>query len=84
MGALAAAVAGARSLRARQDAQALTREATLALRAPFERAPELGRLPATRALQLLERAVELHATSEERGLLAYAQALEELQKGRLD
>jgi tetratricopeptide (TPR) repeat protein len=84
LGALTAAVAGARSLRARQDAQALTREATLALRAPFERAPELSRLPATRALQLLERALELHATGAARGLLPYAQGLEELQKGRLE
>jgi Flp pilus assembly protein TadD len=83
LGALAAAVAGARSLRARQDAQGLAHEATLALRAPLERAPELARLPATRALQLLERSVELHPDAESRGLLEYARALEELQKGRL-
>ena len=84
VGALAAAVAGARSLRAQQDAQALSKEASLALRAPLERAPELARLPATRALQLLERALELHATRETRGVHAYAHALEELQKGRLE
>lgn len=84
VGALAAAVAGARSLRAQQDAQALSKEAVLALRAPLERAPDLTRVAATRARQLLERAVELHATRETRGLLAYAQALEELQKGRLE
>jgi tetratricopeptide (TPR) repeat protein len=84
LGGLAAAVVGARSLRARQDAQALTREATLALHASFERAPELSRLAATRALQLLERSLELHEIGEARGLLDYARALEELQKGRLE
>ena len=84
LGALAAAVAGARTLRARQDARSLSHEADLALHAPLERAAEIAQLPATRARLLLEEAVSLYDTPEARGLLAYGQALEEYQKDRLD
>jgi tetratricopeptide (TPR) repeat protein len=83
LGALAAAVAGARTLRARQDARSLTHEADLALHSPLERAAEIGQLPATRARMLLEQAESLYDAPEQRALLAYAQALEEYQKDRL-
>jgi Flp pilus assembly protein TadD len=73
---------GTLELRKREDAAKLAREADLVLHAPLERAPELARIDAPRARMLLEDSLELHADATQRGRLAYAEALEEYQKGR--
>ena len=77
----AALVLGAR-VRRSQDADGLVREARAVLAPPFARVPELSSVAAQRARQLLESALELSPEPETRGLLAYATALDEHQKGR--
>ena len=76
-------VAGSVELRKREDARKLTTEAEQVLNPPLRRAPELTRIEAARARMLLDEAIELQQDSHARGLLAYAEALDEYQKGRL-
>ena len=78
-----AAVLGQR-LRKAEDAAQLVREARAVLAPPFARVPELSAIGAQRAVQLLEDASARDPEPETQGLLAYAAALDELQKGRLD
>jgi Tfp pilus assembly protein PilF len=80
--AIGAAIASAVVLRAHEDAQALAREAELVMRAPLVRVPELSKLDAVRARKLLEQATTIHNTPRSASLLAWAEALEEYQKGR--
>jgi tetratricopeptide (TPR) repeat protein len=75
-------VKGTIELRKREDAAKLAREADLVLHAPIARAPEIARIESTRARMLLEDALDLHEDAALRGRLAYAEALEEYQKGR--
>jgi Flp pilus assembly protein TadD len=82
LAAIAAAVASAIELRARQDARGLAHEAELVLKAPRQRALELTRLDATRALRLLEQASGIHDEPRTEALTAWARALEEYQNGR--
>ena len=79
---VAAAVVLGHRMRRAEDARSLLREANTVLAPPFARMPELSSIGAQRAVQLLESAVELDAAPEIRGLLAYATALDEYQKGR--
>lgn len=66
------------------EASRLVGEARARLDAPFAEAPGLDRIQASTAISLLERARELGAGSDElRGLMHYAQALEDLQRGDL-
>lgn len=69
-----------------RDAEAarLLGEARSRLDAPFSEAPGLDRIQASTAISLLERAREAGAEGDEvRGLMHYAQALEDLQRGDL-
>jgi tetratricopeptide (TPR) repeat protein len=75
-------VKGTIELRKREDAGKLAHEADLVLHAPLARAPEIARIDASRARMLLEDALELHEDAALHGRLAYAEALEEYQKGR--
>src|SRR3954469_16499126 len=75
-------VKGTLELRKREDAGKLAREADLVLHPPLARAPEIARIDASRARMLLDDAVELREDAALRGRLAYAEALEEYQKGR--
>lgn len=75
-------VKGSLELRKREDAAKLEREADLVLHVPLARTPEIARIDASRARMLLEDALELHEGAGLRGRLAYAEALEEYQKGR--
>jgi tetratricopeptide (TPR) repeat protein len=79
--AVVAVVLGNRMRRA-EDADSLLREAQAVLAPPFARVPELSSIGAQRAVQLLEGALDLRADLHTRGLLAYATALDEHQKGR--
>jgi tetratricopeptide (TPR) repeat protein len=79
-----AAIVGALELRAREDAQRLTLEAVQVLQTPFRRAPELSKIDATRALKLLEQAISIRREPHREGVLAWATALDEYQKGRLE
>lgn len=81
-GLVAAALFLGHRMRRAEDAAGLLREANAVLAPPFERVPELSSIAAQRAVQLLEAAVELDAQPHTRGLLAYATALDEHQKGR--
>lgn len=83
-GAAYALYAGTTELGRRDDARRLTREAEQALSLPLMRAPELGKIPAARAVMLLDEAVELHEDPHTRGLLAWAHALDEYQKSRFE
>lgn len=69
-----------------RDAEAarLVAEARARLDAPFAEAPGLDRIQASTAISLLERARGYGAEGDElRGLVHYAQALEDLQRGDL-
>jgi tetratricopeptide (TPR) repeat protein len=79
-----ALIAGAIELRAREDSRRLTREAEQVLRAPLRRAPELSKIDARRAVALLEQAIAAHDEPHTHGVLSWAIALEEYQKGRLE
>lgn len=84
---LAVAVGGgflATELREREDAERLATQAQHLLCAPLDRAPELAQLQAARAVDLLENAIDLHDAPRARGLLAWAEALAQFQKGKLD
>jgi tetratricopeptide (TPR) repeat protein len=81
-GLLAAALVLGHRMRRAEDAQGLLREANALLAPPFLRVPELTSIGAQRAVQLLEGALELDPEPSTRGLLAYATALDELEKGR--
>jgi len=66
------------------SASDLVEQARARLEAPLSEAPGLDRIQASTAVSMLERAEELGDDSEEvRGLLAYARALEDYQRGDL-
>jgi tetratricopeptide (TPR) repeat protein len=69
-------------LRKRQDAERLVGQAEHLLRAPLVRVPDLQNLEAARARSLLEAALAERSDPRAEGLLAFARALEEHQKGR--
>lgn len=72
--------AGARDARSRD----LVAEARARLEAPLADAPGIDRIQASTAISLLSRAVELGEGGDEvQGLLAYARALEDYQRGDL-
>jgi tetratricopeptide (TPR) repeat protein len=79
-----ALIAGATELRAREDSSRLTLEAEQVLRVPLRRAPEWSKIEARRALSLLDQAIAAHDDPHAQGVLAWATALEEYQKGRLE
>jgi len=79
-GALALGRSGFRDV----SATDLVEQAQARLDAPLSEAPGLDRIQASTAVSLLERAQELgEDTDEVRGLLAYARALEDYQRGDL-
>jgi tetratricopeptide (TPR) repeat protein len=67
-----------------QRAEALIQGARTRLEAPFVEAPGVDRVQASSAVSALEEAVEMGRNENEvRGLLHYARALEDLQRGDL-
>jgi tetratricopeptide (TPR) repeat protein len=82
--ALIALLVAGKALRERQDAAQLLERAERALSAPLSAAPELSTLSAAGAIALLERASDLHASERAQGMLAWARALESVQKGNAE
>lgn len=81
---LAAAIVVGVALHRHRSAERLVAEARARLAAPFSEAPTLDRLQASTAISLLERARSLgRDDAEVRGLLHYAEAIEDLQRGDL-
>lgn len=72
------------AVRREAEAEALIRNARARLDAPFIEAPGVDRVQASSAAALLEHAVDMgHDEESVRGLLHYARALEDLQRGDL-